>query len=135
MTEVWWFKDFNVIHITQNHLAHASSKSNIYKHPTWKFLQKSVEITDIRLQFGSLEWRKKRTPITNKQTIFNPLKPNDLKKRRTAQLTSRCCSLYIYSTNTRTEYFKHAAKSPFFPLQNAVYFIILPFLLPVLFTF
>jgi len=28
---------------------------------------------------------------------------------RTAQLTSRCCILYIYSTNTRTEYFKRAA--------------------------
>ena len=43
--------------------------------------------------------------------------------------------LYIYSTNIRTEYFKHAAHSPFFPLQNAVYFILLPFLVPVLFTF
>ena len=41
-----------------------------------------------------------------------------------------------YSTNIRTEYFKHAAHSPFFfPLQNAVYFIMLPFLVPVLFTF
>jgi len=40
-----------------------------------------------------------------------------------------------YSTNTRTEYFKHAVHSPFFPLQNAVYFIMLPFLVPVLFTF
>jgi hypothetical protein len=28
-----------------------------------------------------------------------------------------------------------AAHSPFFPLQNAVYFIMLPFLVPVLFTF
>ena len=43
--------------------------------------------------------------------------------------------LYIYSTNVRTEYFKHAAHSLFFPLQNAVFFIILPFLVPVLFTF
>ena len=34
-----------------------------------------------------------------------------------------------------TEYFEHAAHSPFFPLQNAVYFIMLPFLVPVLFTF
>ena len=41
-----------------------------------------------------------------------------------------------YSTNTRTEYFKHAAHSQFFFfLQNAVYFIMLPFLVPVLFTF
>jgi len=28
---------------------------------------------------------------------------------RTAQLTSRRYILYIYSTNVRTEYFKHAA--------------------------
>ena len=40
----------------------------------------------------------------------------------------------IYSTNVRTEYFKHAAYSLFFPLQNAVYFIMLPFLVHVLFT-
>ena len=32
-----------------------------------------------------------------------------------------------YSTNKRTQYFKHAAHSPFFSLQNAVYFIMLPF--------
>jgi predicted membrane protein len=43
--------------------------------------------------------------------------------------------LYIYSTDIRTEYFKHPALSPFFPLQNVVYFILLPFLVPVLFTF
>ena len=40
-----------------------------------------------------------------------------------------------YSTNIRTEYFKHAAHSPFFSLQNDVYFIMIPFLVPVLFTF
>ena len=32
-----------------------------------------------------------------------------------------------YSTNIRTEYFKHTAHSPFFSLQNVVYFIMLPF--------
>ena len=42
---------------------------------------------------------------------------------------------FYYSTNIRTEYFKHVAHSPFFSLQNAVYFIMLPFLVPVLFTF
>ena len=41
----------------------------------------------------------------------------------------------IYSTNTDTEYFKHGIYSPFFPLQNAVCFIILTYLVPVLFTF
>ena len=40
-----------------------------------------------------------------------------------------------YSTNICTEYFKHAAQSPFFSLENAVYFIMLTFLVPVLFTF
>src|SRR5215469_2568555 len=45
------------------------------------------------------------------------------------------CILYIYSTNIRTGYFKHAAHSPFFSLQNVVCFIMLPFLVPVLFTF
>jgi len=32
----------------------------------------------------------------------------------TAALTSRRYILYIYSTNIHTEYFKHAALSPFF---------------------
>jgi hypothetical protein len=58
---------------------------------------------------------------------FNPLTPNDPYMGRTAPLTSRHCILYIYSTNICTEYFKHAAHSPFFPLENAVYFIMLPF--------
>jgi hypothetical protein len=42
---------------------------------------------------------------------------------------------YNFSTNTSTEFFKHAAHSSFLSLQNAVYFIMLPFLVPVLFTF
>jgi hypothetical protein len=58
---------------------------------------------------------------------INHLTPNDHFSGRTAPLTSRRCILYIYSTNIRTEYFKQAAYSPFFPLQNAVYFIMLPF--------
>jgi len=52
---------------------------------------------------------------------------------RTANLQS--CILYIYSTNIGTEYFKHVIYSPFFPLQNAVCFIILAYLVPALFTF
>ena len=54
---------------------------------------------------------------------------------RTAPLTSKRCILYIYSTNVGTEYFKHAVYSPFFSLQNAVCFIMLTCLDPVLFTF
>ena len=67
--------------------------------------------------------------------LLNPLTPNDPYRGRTALLTSKRCILYIYSTNIDTEYFKHAIYSPFFPLQNAVCFIILTYLVPVLFTF
>ena len=61
--------------------------------------------------------------------------PKDDYSGRTALLTSKRCILYIYSTNTGTEYFKHGTYSPFFPLQNAVCFIILTYLVPVLFIF
>ena len=62
------------------------------------------------------------------------MKPNDAYSGRTAPLTSKRCILYIYSTNIGTEYFKHGIYSQFFPLQNAVCFIILTCLVPVLFT-
>jgi hypothetical protein len=42
---------------------------------------------------------------------------------------------YIFFTNIPTEFFKRAAQSPFFSLRNAVYFIMLPILVPVLFAF
>jgi len=45
---------------------------------------------------------------------FNPLTPNDHYSGRTAPLTSKRCILYIYSTNTGTEYLKHGIYSPFF---------------------
>jgi len=69
------------------------------------------------------------------QLWFNPLTSNDHYSGRTAPLTSKRCILDIYSTNRGTEYFKHGIYSPFFPLQNAVCFIILTYLVPVLFTF
>ena len=72
--------------------------------------------------------------VRPKQQI-NPLTPNDDFSCRTAPLSSKCCILYIYSTNIGTEYFKHGIYSPFFPLQNAVCFINLTYLVPVLFTF
>jgi len=64
------------------------------------------------------------------------LTPNDPYMGRTAPLTSKRCILYIYSTNIGTECFKHALLyAPFFFLQNAVCFIMLTCLVPVLFTF
>ena len=66
---------------------------------------------------------------------LNRLTPNDPYMGRTAPLTSKRCILYIYSTNVGTEYFKNALYSQFFSLQNAVFFIILTCLVPILFTF
>ena len=63
-------------------------------------------------------------------TNINLLTPNDDYSGRTAPLTSKRCILYIYSTNIGTEYFKHGIYSLFFPLQNAVCFIILTYLVP-----
>jgi hypothetical protein len=42
-------------------------------------------------------------------------------------LTSRCCILYIFATNISTEYFKHAAHSPYLSskcrlFHNATFF-------------
>ena len=68
--------------------------------------------------------------------VFNRMTPNDPYMGRTAPLTSKRCILYIYSTNIDTEYFKHALYAPFFfSLQNAVCFIMLTCLVPILFTF
>jgi len=45
---------------------------------------------------------------------LNRLTPNDPYMGRNAPLTSKRCILCNYSTNTGTEYFKHALYSPFF---------------------
>jgi len=67
--------------------------------------------------------------------LLNPLTPNEPYSGCTASLTSNRCILYIYSTNIGTEHFKHGIFSSFFSLQNAVCFIILTYLVPVLFIF
>jgi superoxide dismutase len=67
--------------------------------------------------------------------VINRLTPNDPYMGRTAPLTSKRCILHIYSTNIGTEYFKHGLYTPFFSLQNAVCFIMLTCLVPVLLTF
>ena len=57
---------------------------------------------------ASLGDRRRRSVLVSLSYI-NHLKPNGHYMGRTAQLTSRCCILDIYSTNICTEYFKHAA--------------------------
>jgi len=75
-----------------------------------------------------------QTGVTSNNHVVNLLTPNDSYSGRTAPLTSKRCILYIYSKNIGTGYFKHGIYSPFFPLQNAVCFINLTYLVPVLFT-
>jgi len=67
--------------------------------------------------------------------VNNPLTPNDDYSGRTTPVIFKRCILYIYSTNIGTEYFKHVTYSLFFPLQNAVCFINVTYLVPLLFTF
>ena len=90
-----------------------------------------------RVSFSKLRrlWLCKSLRKDTKIRIFNPLTPNDPYSSRTAPLTSKRCILYIYSTNISTEYFKHRIYSPCFSLQNAVCFIILTYMVPILFTF
>ena len=89
------------------------------------------------VSFGSMLIKRSLLRVTyrSKSSTINRLMPNDPYMGRTAPLTSKRCILYIYSTNIGTEYFKHALHSPFFSLQNAVCFITLTCLVPVLFTF
>jgi hypothetical protein len=88
----------------------------------------------IRLYLATCFGRDRPSSSQLKTTI-NRLTPNDPYMGRAAPLTSKRCTLYIYSTNIGTEYFKHALYSPFFSLQNAVCFIMLTCLVPILFTF
>jgi len=73
--------------------------------------------------------------LSEKLSVFNLLTLNVNYSGRTAPLTSKF-ALYIFIQQIIcTEYFKHIVYSPFFSLQNAVCFIILKCLVPVLFTY
>ena len=85
---------------------------------------KTIPEERLQQRFGQLKGR-----------VINSLTPNDSYSGRTSPLTSKRCILYIYSTNIGTEYFKNGIHSSIFYLQNAVCFIILTYLVPVLLTF
>ena len=68
-------------------------------------------------------------------TSINRLTPNDQYMGRTAPLTTKRVILHIHSTNIGTERFKNSLYCPFFSSQNAVCFIMLTCLVPVLLTF
>jgi len=59
-------------------------------------------------------YRAVRTDSLHKSDTFNLLATNDSYIGRTAQLTSKSFILYIYSTNTGTEYFKRGIYCLFF---------------------
>ena len=57
----------------------------------------------------AMKYEHNRQKNIRVQRLINHLTPNGHYMGRTAQLTSRCCILYVYSTNIHTEYFKHVA--------------------------
>ena len=81
----------------------------------------------------AFSWSVNESGVQGNEKLTFRLLMSTIGTYRTANLQSFI--LYIYSTNIGTEYFKHGVYCPFFPLQNAVCFIILTYLVPVLFTF
>jgi hypothetical protein len=67
--------------------------------------------------------------------LFNPLTPNNHFSGCTTPLTSKRCILYVYSRNIGVNILNMVYTLRFFFLQNAVCFIILTDLVPVLFPF
>jgi hypothetical protein len=65
---------------------------------------------------------------------INPLTPNDTYSGRTAPLTSKV-AFYIFIQQIKVLNILNMVYTPRFFLQNAVCFIILTYLVPVLFTF
>ena len=79
------------------------------------YLHRAGSLKSREFEFNSKE---DNNPI---KRILNRLTPNDPHMGRTAPLTSKHCTLYIYSTNVGTEYFKHALYSPFFSSKCSLF--------------
>ena len=99
-------------------------QNNNRVHPFWP----QKECRNFGRVGSRTSWRSTKKIRIKLATTFNPLAPNDVYIRHTARLTSRRCILNMYSTNILTEYFKHAAHSPFFfcsrclLFNNAIFF-------------
>ena len=89
---------------------------NIHSTPRPSFLKSNNSNNILKLysyNIFSLRWKKSNHFSQSQTSLVNPLTPKDPYSGRTALLTSKRCILYIYSTNTDTEYFKHGIYSPF----------------------
>ena len=72
-------------------------------------------------QFLCFDWGKRALHTCIPQEILNPLTPKDPYNGCTAPLTSKRFILYIYSTNTGTEYFKHGIYSVSFASKCSLF--------------
>jgi hypothetical protein len=71
--------------------------------------------------------------VTNQNLDINPLTPNEPYRDRTAPLTSKV-AFYIFIQQIYVLNILNMVYTlHFFPVQNAVYFVILTYLVPVLF--
>jgi hypothetical protein len=69
----------------------------------------TVVMLEFLMQENCKVWRWEGSFWHDINVQFNTLMPNGHCSGRTALLISRRCILNIYSTNIRTEYFRHAA--------------------------
>ena len=124
------------LHLVYKYFASTNTASHTTQltSPTF-FWHKAKDLPQLLISNLLIKTLPSISTCTLTSNSFNRLTPNDSYMGRTAPLTSKRYILYIYSTNTGTEYFKHALYSPFFSLQNADCFIMLTCLVPVLFTF
>jgi len=87
-----------------------------YKQAVMNFEAVDARVCSLRMRgnFNNFTVILVCAPNREKNKLVNPLTPKDPYSGRTAPLTSKRCILYIYSTNTGTEYFKHGIYCPFF---------------------
>ena len=105
VTQNWWKQSRGELHRI---LFWWSSQGRWGGWGIWHFFWENTNVC--RVLVGKSDGRRPLgKPRCRWEGNINHLTPNVHYIGRTAQLTSRCCILYIYSTNIRTEYFKHAA--------------------------
>jgi thiosulfate reductase cytochrome b subunit len=118
-----------------------SCSKAVYK-PVWHIPLLSVQWinswwwTDELSETCRVSCQNKFVKLVHLIGFINHLMPNGHFSGRTAPLTYRCCIFFLFTQRIYVLNILNMLHSlSFFPLQNVVYFIMLPFLVPVLFTF